>query len=162
MKSSMILILFFAVSATPACAQSTFKQNDVYFELFGNGIVGSFNYERQFTAKPGLGMRIGLGFYPTENGMLSIPIGLNYLITLKNQRSFIEAGLGLTMTSEPVMFLDFSGDVYKNGPYGNFIPSIGYRMHTAKNLMFRFNVTPILNKFTLTLPSIGFSIGKRF
>jgi hypothetical protein len=162
MKLLIITLALFALRATPTCAQSTFKQNDAYFELLGNGIIGSFNYERQLADKPGLGIRVGLGFYPTENGMLSIPVGLNYLINLKNQRSFIEAGLGLTMTSEPVTFLDFSGDVYNDGPYGNFIPSIGYRMHTAKSLMLRFAITPIFNKHSLTLPSIGFSIGKRF
>lgn len=162
MKLLIITVALFALQPTPAGAQNAFKQNDVYFELFGNGIVGSLNYERQFAAKPGLGVRVGVGFYPTEKGMLSIPVGLNYLINLKNQQSFIDAGLGLTLTSEPVMFLDFSGDVYDKGSYVNFIPSIGYRKHTAKNLMLRFNISPIFNEYSLTLPSIGFSIGKRF
>lgn len=124
--------------------------------------MGSFNYKRQLTSKPGIGARVGLGFFPSENGMLSVPVGLNYLINLKDQRSFIEAGLGLTFTGEPVLFLDFSGDVYNNAPYTNFVPSVGYRWHTSKNLMFRFNITPIINKHTLTLPSIGFSVGGRF
>jgi hypothetical protein len=157
----IITLAVLVLSASTAFAQSNFKRNDLYFELLGNGIVASVNYERQLSDQPGFGVRVGLGFFPTEHGMLSVPLGFNYLVPLKDQKAFIELGLGATLTAEPVLFLDFSGDVYDKGPYTNIIPSVAYRGHTSKNLMWRFSLTPIFNSYG-TLPLIGFSIGKRF
>lgn len=42
----------------------------------------------------------------------------------------------------------------------NFIPSLGYRRHTKRNLMWRISLTPIFYQ-DVTLPWIGASIGKR-
>ena len=76
--------------------QTTFKKNSVYLEAAGNGIFASVNYERQLTKKPGLGVRLGVGFY-TENAFyLTIPVGINYLFALRNNKSFIDAGVGVT------------------------------------------------------------------
>lgn len=109
-----------------ASAQEAYKKNDVYFELLGSGLIGSVNYERQLSNKPGFGMRVGLGFYPTDDqGWLSIPLGINYLIGL-GKSSFIDVGAGVTLTQEPVDFLDFSGNVYDSPPYTNFIPTLGF------------------------------------
>jgi hypothetical protein len=156
-----ITVAILLINATTSLAQNTFKRNDLYFELLGNGVVASINYERQLADQPGLGVRVGVGFSPTEHGVLSVPLGFNYLVPFKNQRSFLELGLGVTLTAEPVRLLDFSGDVYDNGTYGNFIPSVAYRAHTSKNLMWRFSLTPMFNSAE-TLPWVGFSIGKRF
>ncbi len=43
----------------------------------------------------------------------------------------------------------------------NFVPSIGYRRHTSKDVMWRISLTPVANKNTL-MPWLGASIGKRF
>ena len=79
-------------------AQSTFKKNDIYLEAGGHGLFGSVNYERQLTKSPGLGVRMGLGFY-TENAFyLTIPAGINYLFKLPGNNSFIDAGIGGSWT----------------------------------------------------------------
>jgi hypothetical protein len=154
------LLIFTIVITSCVVGQINFKKNDIYLEAGGNGLFGSVNYERQLTNEPGLGVRLGIGFY-TENAFyLTIPVGINYLFKLKNSRSFIDAGLGVTWTREEGTFIG-SNSHYKGDDFVNFIPSIGYRRHTSKNVMWRINLTPVINKFSFT-PWLGASIGKRF
>ena len=140
--------------------QSAFKKNDIYLEAGGNGLFGSVNYERQLTKEPGLGARIGIGFYSENAFYLTIPIGINYLFKLKSAKSFIDAGLGVTWTRiDGKLFGDSKNS---NGEhFVNFIPSIGYRRHTSKDLMWRISLTPVANRYGL-VPWLGASIGKRF
>ena len=154
------LLIFIATFSTYSFGQTTFKKNSIYLEAGGNGLWGSVNYERQLTKEPGLGVRIGVGFY-TENAFyLTVPVGINYLFALKNDKSFIDAGLGVT-------FARMDGDLFdgsknpKGDHFGNFIPSIGYRRHTTRNVMWRISLTPVFNKYT-TLPWVGLSVGKQF
>ena len=87
-------IFFFLLLSKLTLAQNSFKRSNLYIEAGGNGLWGSVNYERQLTRQPGLGLRIGVGFY-TENAFyLTIPAGINYLFPLKNHTSFIDAGFG--------------------------------------------------------------------
>lgn len=159
MKKHVATLLLLCLTAT-AFAQSGFKKNDIYLEAGGNGLFGSVNYERQLTALPGLGARIGLGFYFEDAFYLTVPVGINYLFPHKNPKAFIDAGLGATWTR-------IDGNLFgktenQNGEhFVNFVPSIGYRRHTAKDMMWRVSVTPIVNKYT-GVPWIGFSVGKRF
>jgi hypothetical protein len=140
--------------------QTTFKKNDIYLEAGGNGLFASVNYERQLTKQPGLGVRLGVGFY-TENAFyLTIPAGIDYLFTLNSDKSFIDAGLGVTWTRIDGNLFDESEN--SNGDsFVNFIPSIGYRRHTTQNLMWRISVTPVINNSGF-VPWLGLAIGKRF
>lgn len=159
MKKHLATILLLCLAGT-AFSQNGFKKNDIYLEAGGNGLFGSVNYERQLTAKPGLGARIGIGFYSEYAFYLTIPFGINYLFKLNNDKSFIDAGLGATLTRIDGKLFGKSANT--NGKhFANFVPSIGYRRHTAKDMMWRVSVTPIVNKYAGT-PWIGFSIGKRF
>jgi len=122
-----ILIIFFASAFFATCSfgQTSFKRNDIYFEAGGNGLFSSINYERQLTSQPGLGFRVGLGFYSENAFYLTIPTGVNYLFKLKNENSFIDAGLGATWTrNNGELFSDSSPS---NGEhFVSFVPSIGY------------------------------------
>ena len=155
-----VLTAFALCTVTLCFGQSTFKKNDIYLEAGGNGLFGSVNYERQLTKEPGLGARIGVGFYSEKAFYLTIPVGINYLFKLKNEKSFIDAGLGAIWTRIDGKLLGDSKD--SNGDhFVNFVPSIGYRRHTASDIMWRISVTPVANKYGL-VPWIGASIGKRF
>ena len=146
--------------ATLAFAQNTFKRNDIYLEAGGNGLWSSVNYERRLTKEPGLGVRIGLGFYTERAFYLTIPVSINYLFPLKNGRSFIDAGAGVTWARMDGRV--FSNDKNSNDDhFTSFVPSIGYRRHTDKNVMWRISITPVANKDTF-MPWLGFSVGKRF
>ena len=91
-----ILSLLMLALSSSAFGQNTFRKNDVYFELLGNGIVASLNYERQLMDKPGLGVRIGVGYLSgDEKFRLSIPVSANYLFKIRNNKSFLDAGIGV-------------------------------------------------------------------
>jgi len=155
-----ILCIITAAFITSSFGQTAFKKNDIYLEAGGNGLFGSVNYERQLTKKPGLGARIGFGFYSENAFYLTIPAGINYLFQLKHDKSFIDAGLGATWTRIDGNL--FGKNKNSNGDHFiNFIPSVGYRRHTARNLMWRISVTPVVNKYGL-VPWLAASIGKRF
>lgn len=155
-----ILAVFTLFYVTTSFGQSTFKRNDIYLEAGGNGLFSSVNYERQLTNQPGLGARLGIGFYAEKAFYLTIPVGINYLFKLKNERSFIDAGLGATWTNIDGKL--FGDENNSNGDhFVNFVPSIGYRKHTKSDLMWRISVTPIANKYGL-VPWLGLAIGKRF
>jgi hypothetical protein len=155
-----ILTVFALCAVTLSFGQSSFKKNDIYLEAGGNGLFGSVNYERQLTKQPGLGARIGVGFYSEKAFYLTIPVGINYLFKLKNDKSFIDAGLGVTWTRiDGKLFSDSKNS--NRDHFVNFVPSIGYRRHTAKDVMWRISLTPVVNKYGL-VPWLGASIGKRF
>lgn len=155
-----ILTAFAFCTATLSFGQNNFKKNDIYLEGGGNGLFGSVNYERQLTKQSGFGARIGVGFYAENAFYLTIPAGINYLFRLKAKNSFIDAGLGATWTRiDGNLFSDSKNS--KGDHFVNFIPSIGYRKHTARDVMWRISVTPIANKYGF-VPWLGASIGKRF
>ena len=156
------LILLLSIFLIVICSygQTTFKRNDIYLEAGGNGLFASVNYERQLTKQPGLGFRLGAGFYSEKAFYFTIPVGINYLFKLKNNKSFIDAGLGATWTRiNGNLFGDSKNSIGDH--FVNFVPSVGYRRHTNKYLMWRISVTPIANKYGL-VPWLGLSIGKRF
>jgi len=152
-----LTISFFAVYSY---GQTAFKRNDIYLEAGGNGLFGSVNYERQITKQPGLGFRFGVGFYTEKAFYLTIPVGINYLFELKKDNSFIDAGMGVTWTRINGKLFGES-EIPNRDHFVNFVPSIGYRKHTHKNLMWRISLTPVANKNGL-VPWLGLSIGKRF
>jgi hypothetical protein len=155
-----ILYIITTAFITSSFGQTTFKKNDIYLEAGGNGLFASVNYERQLTKQPGLGVRFGVGFY-TENAFyLTIPVGISYLFKLNSDKSFIDAGLGVTWTRIDGNL--FGESKNSNGDsFVNFIPSVGYRRHTTQNLMWRISVTPVINESGF-VPWLGLSIGKRF
>ncbi len=138
--------------ATFSFGQNSYKKNAIFLEAGGNGLYGSLNYEKQVTTKPGLGARIGIGFYSQYTSWVTIPVAINYLFRIKDSTSFIDAGFGVTWTDHDEKS---DGGLY----YFNFVPSIGFRRHTLKYYMWRISVTPVVNKYGL-VPWIGVSIGK--
>ena len=76
--------------------QSISKRQSVYFELGGNGLFTSVNYDYQLTKKPGFGIRAGIGFFSTNPFQLTIPVGINYLFELQPDKSYMELGFGAT------------------------------------------------------------------
>lgn len=156
----LTLVLAFSSFTLCSFAQTTFKKNDVYLEAAGNGLFASVNYERQLTKQPGIGFRLGVGFYSENAFYLTIPVGINYLFKLKSDKSFIDAGLGATWARIDGNL--FGGSKNLNGAHFiNFVPSVGYRRHSSKDIMWRISVTPVTNKYGF-VPWLGLSIGKRF
>lgn len=158
-EASIIVMLMLSITSS-LFAQTTFKRNNLYLEAGGNGLFGSVNYERQLTKQPGIGARIGIGFYTDYAFYLTVPVGINYLFPLKNNSSFIDAGLGFTWARIDGKL--FASDKNSNGDhFVSFIPSIGYRKHATKDVMWRISITPVADKYSFT-PWLGLTLGKRF
>lgn len=160
-----LFLAFLVLAVGFAEGQNTFRQNDVFVELLGNGIGASIGYERQLKNKPGLGVRVGIGYFSgNEEFRLSIPVGVNYLFPLKNSKSLLEAGIGATWSGADGLKTakqeasaggrDYSERIW------SLVPSFGYRRHTSGNLMWRASFTPIINKYR-TMPWAGFAVGMR-
>lgn len=159
MKKLLLAILLFS-GVTATFAQSKLPGNNIYLEAGGNGLFGSINYERRLSKEPGFAVHAGVGFY-TENAFyLTIPVGINYLFKLNNRNSFIDGGLGVTWASSNRN--SPTNTLFSNGEhFTSFIPSVGYRKQTAKNLMFRFSLTPVINNYGF-VPWAGIALGKSF
>lgn len=159
-----VLFILAAITALPVFGQESFRKNDLYFEFLGNGILASVNYERQLTSKPGVGIRLGVGYWSgDEKFRATFPLGLNYLFHLKNNKSFLDAGVGgtwsyaaglKTIRQEAATGRDYGENIW------SLVPSVGYRRHTKGNFMWRTSFTPVINKYRL-IPMIGLSFGKR-
>lgn len=165
MKINLIRRIFFCIIAiatfsSSGIAQTSFKPNDIYVEAGGNGLFTSLNYERQLTKKPGIGARVGVGFYTEDAFYLTIPVAVSYLFKLKGDNSFIDAGLGVTWARVNAALFRKSTR-YEVDHFLNVVPNIGYRKHTRNDLMWRINITPIINDDAFT-PWLGISFGKRF
>lgn len=162
MQIRIITVLLLLLSTT-AKAQEAFRRNTVYGEFLGNGLFASLNYERQFQNKPGLGFRAGIGYWSGDEVFrVSIPAGLLYLFTIKENKSFVDAGLGATWSTDGgIKPRSYYGSADDSKHIVSFVPSVGYRRHTKGNFMWRISFTPVINKYKL-LPYPGFSFGRRF
>lgn len=161
MRKCLLPILTLALT-TAVSGQSAFKKNDLYFELLGNGIGASINYERQLTSKPGLGLRAGVGYFSGDQEFrVSIPLGVNYLFSLSDNKSFLDAGIGGTWSGAAGLKKDIAtGERDYSERVWSLVPSFGYRRHTKSNFMWRTSFSPIMNKYRI-MPWIGISVGKR-
>ena len=140
------------------------KFNHAYFELGGNGLFLSLNYERQLIPKANIYTHIGFGIYGIKNANFTVPFGIKYLLKLKAHRNFIEFGVGLTYTKADVKvfaIVDNKSGIPIKVQVFNFIPSVCYRQILNKNFIFRAGLTPIFNQYD-GIPFIGLSIGKQF
>ena len=168
MKTTFIclttLIYCLLTSTTNVSGQSKNKPNTVYFELGGNGLFTSLNYERQLLKSTKLNFHIGAGMYGVTPTYLTIPFGINYLLQLNDANSFIDLGFGATYSKADVALyaiVEHRDPDYKNTNYWNYIPGVGYRKLTKRDIMYRFSFTPVINHNDF-LPFLGISIGKSF
>ena len=160
MKFLLLSFSFFYCSSF-LFGQSISKRQTVYLELGGNGLFTSVNYDFQLTKKPGLGIRAGIGFYSLDPFVLTIPVGVNYLFELQQNKSYMELGLGATWTKENVSLYLEPDLCKKRTNFGNYFPTIGYRKHTKKSFMWRMSLTPLINQNGFQ-PFFGGSFGKLF
>jgi len=139
----LIIILLLRVS-TSLFGQSSdslhINRNSIQFELLGNGILYSINYERIFIAKPThqFCYRAGISVIPNTlklntNWQLGLINELDLLIGQKKR--FIEIGSGFT----------YWNNSYYNRTDGFYIPRLGFRYKFANNKSFiRIGFTPLI------------------
>ena len=134
-------LILFQCSTAGQTSTTNFKQNQLYLELAGNGLIYSINYERflseDFTIRGGFGITPGLIFI--EGTFIHIPVTASYLIGSKTSK--LELGLGATYFAgedTEIFGLD-AGDqslMFLTG-------IIGYRYTSPAGFVFRVFFTPL-------------------
>ena len=161
MKNALLLFVFMLTIQSLTNAQQMPPRNAAYAEVGGAGLFASANYERQLGKKPGIALRAGLGYYYEKAAYLTIPVGIAYLYELKKRKNFFIEG-ALTGTYAVQTNKIFSKEKLPDDAQDFYwIPSIGYRKHTSKNLMWRISVAAVIHPNAVT-PWAGFCVGKLF
>jgi len=138
-----LTILSILISASQSNAQNsntTYKKNQLYLELAGNGLVYSVNYERLLTEN--FTLRAGIGYTPglilAEGTFIQIPVTASYL--LGGQSSKLEMGLGATFFSgQDVEFLGIDAEDFSVVLVTGIL---GYRYVSRGGFVFRIALTP--------------------
>lgn len=99
----------------------------VYGEAAGGGLIFSANFDSRFPGAANLGYRVGLGLFPGSNTIVTIPVGLYYLIGSAPNYFEVEA-TGTVGTSEA------NFEHHKSNFF--FYPHIGYRFNKDSNALF--------------------------
>jgi hypothetical protein len=154
-------------------------KNQVYLEIFGNGLRYSVNYERLLTnwTKLNIASRVGFGYYPFNNETLSVPVEITTF--WGGERDFVESGFGLILCKREVDYGHGKGipspDTKKSAGINTQKDQIlvsfrlGYRYQKPNGRSsFRFGLTILYESYKgvfqptcLQIP-IGFSYGYRF
>lgn len=139
MKYLFGLVLFLVISF-----ESNAQLQSISLEGLGSGPMYSLQYESRFGDRTkGHGYRVGLsGIFYDNQWFASIPLGYNFLFT-RNERQFVELGVGLTIYGTTK---GFAYGVFKNegNAFGNL--QVGYRS-TIKDTNFYWRAvwSPILS-----------------
>ncbi len=159
MKKIFIAISLLLLSTTFLKAQTAAKS--VYVELAGPGIA-SINYDTRFSkTEGGLGGRIGAGYFASSGAsLLTVPVGLNYLIG-KDRKNYFEAGAGFTYLHAHGDDISIGDANSTSGSFGHL--SFGYRLQPANGgFTFRAAIVPIFGKGFFIPYYFGISFGYKF
>lgn len=138
---TIVVCLITIISYSQKTEEVSSPAQTVFIEIGGNGLLFSANYDTRFSRKQsGIGGRVGLGFFGgSGGGILTVPIGINYLAG--KAPNFLEAGLGYTYAT----FTAADGDDLFSGSGSVIFPSIGYRYQQKnKGLMARIVLSPAI------------------
>jgi hypothetical protein len=163
-KLIAIAILSCTLSASMAQANKS-----VFFEVGGNGLGFSANFDSRFTkSEKGFGFRAGVGFIPPIDAIifatpfiLTVPLAINHLAG--NGANYFESGIGVTYvhSSKGVAFFDDELDDAAISTIA-IVPSIAYRhAKTGKAAQWRAVISPLLVDGTVAFWA-GISIGYKF
>jgi len=152
-------LILFQCNAAGQTQTTNFKQNQLYLELGGNGLIYSINYERllseNFILRGGFGITPGIIF--VEGTFIHIPFTASYLIG--STTSKLELGLGATYFAgeDTELFGLDAGDqslIILTG-------IVGYRYTSPGGFVLRVLFTPLYNseEDSYFYPSFGLSFG---
>lgn len=111
MNKLLLTLALFAGLMTIVSAQDrkSPRGENVFAELGGPGLF-TFNYDTRFSAgEAGWGGRLGIGYISIEGyNLLSIPVGVNYLMGKENK--YFELGINGTLTTSKDNWFDEEGE----------------------------------------------------
>lgn len=153
--SFMKKIFFLFVIALCLSKAGSAQAKSIYFELGGPGLA-SINFDSRFSrGESGIGGRIGVGgFSFDDEGVVFVPIGLNYILG-KDNKNYFEMGAGVT----PVIGTG-NGDDFSE-TFGHLL--FGYRMQPVNGgFTFRAFINPVFGKGFFMPYFGGVSFGYKF
>ena len=159
-----ILLLLLVVSALNADVYAQKAAKAVYAEIGGPGLA-SANFDMRFKKEEaGLGFRVGIGGFSLSDGfgdrvgILTVPVGLNYLIG-KDQKNYFEVGVGFTYLNGTAES-EFDSDNFSSS-FGNL--TLGYRLAPAKGgFFFKAQITPVFGSGFFVPYWGGIAFGYKF
>ncbi|QDH79685.1 hypothetical protein FKX85_11815 [Echinicola soli] len=135
------------------------RAENVFAEFGGPGLF-TFNYDTRFKGEStGLGARAGIGYIAIDNyNLLTIPIGLNYLMGNEDDGKYFEVGINATFTSaEDNLFEDDDPEADGSMVLGSLV--FGYRKQPNDGgFTFRAGLSPYFssNYFYPFVPYLSF------
>jgi hypothetical protein len=170
MKKSFLILFGWSLLMQPVMSQGN---KSVFLEFGGNGLGFSANYDARVSKnEKGLGFRVGVGVFPGvriggDNStffswptILSIPIGLNYLIG--KAPNYFETGLGATYLYAEGHFTLFLLGIDGTLSTLIFVPSAGYRFaKPGKSFQARVFISPYIYSGGVSFYG-GSSVGIKF
>lgn len=164
--SAALLLLWLSSSVVAQSLENA--PNSVYFELGGNAVVYSMNYDRLLSES--FSARIGFMYFPqqTNSSVTVIPIMANYLIGTGNSKIEVGAGLCILSESTPTDGIDIFGKSWQTKSSMAATAVFVYRFQpTNPGLNFRVGFTPLIGRFFLRsnivfIPWFGISGGYSF
>ncbi|MBS1640112.1 MAG: hypothetical protein JSR12_08635 [Bacteroidetes bacterium] len=155
---AILLIAFTSILFLFNTSKAQSAAKSVYFELGGPGI-SSFNFDTRFNKREdGWGARFGVGGFSVDGeGVMFIPVGINYLVG-KDQRNYFEMGGGATLMSA-------SQNIFANNQSSSAFGFLqfGYRLQPKNGgFTFRANMTPVFGRGFFVPYYFGISFGYKF
>lgn len=161
-----LCLFYFLILSNNLNAQKVYERRGqtVYLEMIGSGFIYSLNYESRFSQKTGgLGGRVGFSYV---SDWFAVPVNVNYLLSKKKEKHFLEIGAGFTYFkyNEPQLF---GGEMIDS----QVMPAITfmYRYHPRYGkFLLRFGMTPLYGYLDegdtekIFFPLFGLSLGKVF
>ncbi len=162
MKRFYFLFICLTTSLNLTYAQTAAKA--AYAEIGGPGIA-SANFDMRFKKQEdGLGFRVGVGGFSIGDGagghagILTIPVGLNYLLG-KDGKNYFEVGAGFTYIHASSNN-DFGSENF-NSSFGNL--TLGYRLAPENGgFFFKAEITPVFGKGFFIPYFAGIGFGYKF
>jgi hypothetical protein len=135
-----------------------------YAEIGGPGLA-SVNFDTRFSkTENGFGGRVGIGGFSISSGfgdhvgILTVPVGINYLLG-KDNKNYFEIGAGFTYVNAKASSTDDSQNF--NSSFGNL--TLGYRMAPARGgFFFKAEITPVFGKGFVLPYFAGVGFGYKF
>ena len=164
MKKIIVLLLLCVCFSFVNVTYAQTAAKAAYAEIGGPGLA-SVNFDTRFAKKEdGFGGRIGIGGFSVGDGVgdhvgiVTIPVGLNYLVG-KDHKNYFELGVGFTYVGGKASAGDGSANF--NSSFGNI--TLGYRLAPERGgFFFKAEITPVFGDGFFIPYFAGIGFGYKF
>jgi len=163
MKKTLFMLVLLVAPAAVAQPASHYTQNAFYFEVLGQGLLYSVNFDHRFTEN--IAARVGFSSFIIEFisdvSIITIPLMVEYLSG--HGDSHLEVGLGIVPIHGSLSTSFFGTTEGSVGAWAVIgTATLGYRYQPrTEGLLFRIGVTPLFDSRAAQIWG-GLSLGYAF